>query len=292
MTIPDATLDGAGAPTVPPNGAGAAPGTGRPDTPAPVRDRIRLRYTKLGKIRFTSHRDVARMWERALRRSGMPVAWSEGFSPHPLLSFGLALPTGCESRAEYLDIRLDPAERPGRRPGAAEPAGGLPGILSGLLPEGIEVQAVGPVPDGAGSLQQDVTSCNWELEVLGVAAQELATRIEQLLDAPSVVIRRQRKGRQVEDDLRPSVLALAPIEVAAGPGPRGDGALPLRAELATHPRGVRPGELLEGLGTDLVLVRACRTHQWIERDGARTEPLASSGTEPGNGAPHAQERAS
>ena len=46
------------------------------------------------------------MWERALRRSGLPVAWSEGFSPRPLLSFGLALPTGDESLAEYLDVRL------------------------------------------------------------------------------------------------------------------------------------------------------------------------------------------
>jgi hypothetical protein len=70
--------------------------------------RIRFRFTKLGKIRFTSQRDVARMWERALRRSGLPVAWSEGFSPHPLLSFSLALPTGCESLAEYLDIWTRP----------------------------------------------------------------------------------------------------------------------------------------------------------------------------------------
>ncbi len=72
---------------------------------APVK--VRFRFTKLGKIRFTSHRDVARMWERALRRSLLPVALSQGFSPHPLLSFGLALPTGCESLGEYLDVRLE-----------------------------------------------------------------------------------------------------------------------------------------------------------------------------------------
>ena len=59
---------------------------------APIK--VRFRFTKLGKIRFTSHRDVARMWERALRRSLLPVALSQGFSPHPLLSFGLALPDG------------------------------------------------------------------------------------------------------------------------------------------------------------------------------------------------------
>ena len=96
--------------------------------------RLRLRFSKAGKIRFTSHRDVARMWERALRRSGLPVAYSQGFSPHPLVSFGLALPTGCESDGEYLDVRLG-AARAGETPVAE-----LPAALSALLPEGIEVQ--------------------------------------------------------------------------------------------------------------------------------------------------------
>ena len=77
--------------------------------------RLRLRFSKFGKIRFTSHRDVARMWERALRRGGVRMAYSQGFAPHPLVSFGLALPTGCESMGEYLDLRLDPAE-PGDTP--------------------------------------------------------------------------------------------------------------------------------------------------------------------------------
>jgi radical SAM-linked protein len=97
--------------------------------------RLRLRFSKEGKIRFTSHRDVARMWERALRRSGLPVAYSQGFVPHPLLSFGLALPTGCESDGEYLDVRLA-ADQPGET-SVTE----LPEVLSGLLPDGIEVQA-------------------------------------------------------------------------------------------------------------------------------------------------------
>ena len=70
---------------------------------------MRFRFTKTGKIRFTSHRDVARMWERAIRRSRLPMAFSQGFNPHPLLSFGLALPTGCESNGEYLDARLEEA---------------------------------------------------------------------------------------------------------------------------------------------------------------------------------------
>lgn len=231
---------------------------------------LRFRYTKLGKIRFTSQRDVARMWERAFRRIGLPVAWSGGFSPRPLLSFGLALPTGAESLGEYLDVRLDEE--------LGADLGELSLRLSALLPEGLAVQAAAFVDDDESSLQQEVSSCCWDLEVFGLPLNELAARVERLLDAPSVVVRRIRKGRPVEDDLRPAVRTLTVL-------PTG-GPWQLRAEVATQPRGVRPGELLEGLGAGLELARARRRHQWIERNGTRWEPLEVPG------APHAQERAS
>src|SRR5271165_3080682 len=65
---------------------------------------VRLRYTKRGKIRWISHRDVARALERAFRITALPLAFTEGFSPRPKVSFGLALSTGHESDAEYLDL--------------------------------------------------------------------------------------------------------------------------------------------------------------------------------------------
>ncbi len=248
-----------------------APGARPPGLEA-LGDRFRLRFAKQGKIRFTSHRDVARMWERALRRSALPVAWSEGFSPRPLLSFGLALPTGCESLAEYVDVRLD--GDPGDPGGPQDPVWPALGALLGpLLPEGISIQAAGPIEVGTGSLQQEVTSCSWELEFEGLGHRELAERVEILLGSPSIVIRRERKGRQVDDDLRPSVLALETVTGPSG-APPGESRTRLRAQLATQPRGVRPAELLDGLGGGLTLALACRTHQWIERDGTRWEPLA------------------
>jgi radical SAM-linked protein len=226
--------------------------------------KLRFRFTKSGKIRFTSHRDVARMWERALRRSRLPVAYSQGFSPHPLLSFGLALPTGCESMGEYLDMRLGPAE-------AGEiPTSDLPERMSALLPDGISVQGAAIVDMAEGSLQQEVASCDWELEVLGVPGEELSERVERMLAAPSLTVSRQRKGRHAEDDIRPAILELSVTD------PNGR----LRAEVATHPRGVRPTDLIAALGTG-VPGRACRTHQWILRDGARFEPLPLSGFETG-----------
>jgi radical SAM-linked protein len=250
---------------------------------APVK--VRFRFTKLGKIRFTSHRDVARMWERALRRSLLPVALSQGFSPHPLLSFGLALPTGCESLGEYLDVRLeessfDPSVIPE-----------LPELMSGLLPEGIDVQAAALVSMAEGSLQQEVASCDWELEVLEVVGEELDERIERLLAAPTLTVARERKGRQTEDDIRPAVLTLVPIRV--NDSEQGEHLIGrMRASLATHPRGARPSDVLSALGTDVVLAKACRTHQWIERDGARFEPLSVSGLATDPIVEHAQGRAS
>jgi radical SAM-linked protein len=247
--------------------------------------KIRFRFSKTGKIRFTSHRDVARMWERALRRSRLPVALSQGFNPHPLLSFGLALPTGCESLGEYLDVRLDEAT-------VAEPnADELPTLLTELLPKGLEVQAAGYLPMAEGSLQQEVASCDWQLEVHEVAVEELAGRVERLLAAPSLTVQRERKGRQTEDDIRPAILTLV-LDPEEGSG---QGVYPtgrVSARLATHPRGVRPSDLVAALGTDVVLARACRTHQWIERDGARFEPLSVSELDAGPVVTHAAGRAS
>src|SRR5664279_566913 len=74
--------------------------------PPPTVQRIRLRYAKRGRLRFTSHRDFARAFERALRRAEIPMAYSAGFSPHPKISYVGAAPTGVASEAEYLEIGL------------------------------------------------------------------------------------------------------------------------------------------------------------------------------------------
>ena len=253
--------------------------------------RIRFRFSKLGKIRFTSQRDVARMWERSLRRAGLPLAYTEGFSPRPQLSFGLALPTGAESLAEYLDVVLDPA----RAAEGAVDVAALPATLDALLPDGLHIEEAVVVERPKESLQQIVTSCSWTMRLAGCSREELAEGVDALLAATSVVITRERKGREEQDDLRPSVLALAVADPerdrAEDPTGRTVG---LVAELSTRPRGVRPVELVRGLiavsgaqpgnssegaaadgrpGSIPVLDRACRTQQWIEHDGLRQEPL-------------------
>jgi radical SAM-linked protein len=217
--------------------------------------RIRIRFSKLGRVRWTSHRDVARMWERALRRARLPLAYTEGFSPRPKLSFGLALPTGCESNAEYLDVALSETVAPAD----------LTATFSSLLPDGVDVLAAQALPAGSGSLQEEVTSCRWEIDVPQMGPDALAEVIDRVLGAETLSVTRERKGRPVTDDMRPSVLALSSLPSGAG--------AQLVAELGTRPRGVRPAELAQVMGIELGLAR--RTNQWIERDGSRWEPLTT-----------------
>src|SRR4029077_11458149 len=143
--------------------------------------RIRIRFAKLGKIRWTSHRDVARMWERAFRRIELPVARTEGFSPRPKLSFGLALSTGHESLGEYLDVELSP------RPGAPVEIEDQPALLSPVLPHGIDVQAVHVLAGPVTSLQQDVPCCSWSIDVVGPTDDELAAFVDRVVGAPELI---------------------------------------------------------------------------------------------------------
>jgi Uncharacterized protein conserved in bacteria (DUF2344) len=240
--------------------------------------RVRLRYAKRGKVRWTSHRDAARIWERALRRAGIAVAYTEGFSPRPRLHFGLALPTGYESDCELLDVDLAGVELErvemdggGRADGVLDPAS-LPPRLTAALPVGFTVTAVAGLVGGEPSLQQDVTSCSWCLELRDVSPAAAERAVRTALDATTLPLARSRKGEERVDDLRPGILAL---RVGATTQ---DGLATLEADLATQPRALRPSELLAACFPDVadtidITHRVVRTHQWIERDGARREAL-------------------
>lgn len=220
--------------------------------------RVRLRYTKLGKVRFVSHRDVARLCERALRRVDVAVAYTQGFSPRPKLHFGLALPTGYESLAEYVDVDL--AEE------AEVPIEQLPAHLDPALPEGVDVVVAAALSRDVISLQQAVTSCTWRIVVEGAPTPEVAAAVDAAMAASDLPCTRERKGREVTDDLRPQILDLRVI------GARGAGT-EIEAELGTQPRSVRPRELVGVLDAPLAERTVLRTHQWMTLDGVRREPL-------------------
>ena len=226
--------------------------------------RLRIQFNKLGKIRFTSHRDVARIWERALRRAHVPVAYSEGFTPRPKVSFGLALSTCHESDAEYLDLDLDPERA------TTVAIEHLPDALSAALPDGMTALAVVEIDRKEPSLQHAVTSCTWRIDVADVDAEYASQAVARALDADELPVTRERKGKVVTDDIRPVVLSVDEIE------PTSNG-VRLIAELGTQPRAARPAEFLIAVDPSLREQRVHRLHQWIATDGdERREPLAAA----------------
>jgi radical SAM-linked protein len=224
--------------------------------------KVRVRYSKLGKVRFVGNLDVTRIWERALRKAAIPVAYSTGFSPRPRLSFGLALPMAAGSVAEYVDIEL-----------VGEFAvAGLAQRLTEALPEGFDVMALSEKFPGQVSLQQDVVACDWEIVVDDNARDALGASIDAALAAPALLLERERKGERSTDDIRPCIEGLW-VDTA-------DPAV-LHARLATIGRGVRPAELaavlLADFGGSEAVRGVTRIEQWIERDGARRELLPVPG---------------
>lgn len=224
---------------------------------------VRIRFAKRGKVRFISHRDVARAFERALRVSGVPVASTQGFTPHPRIAFGLALAVGHESDAEYLDVDLD-------APMAADE---VVDRLGAALPDGLTPDGAVELATGAPALQEAVTSVEYVMEIPARSAAVDAA-VAALLAAEVVEATRSRKGREATDDVRPLVLGLSAAAAGAG-------RTRLHAETATRPRGLRPSELLDVLvgflgseaGARPTEGRVRRIRQWIERGGARLEPL-------------------
>jgi radical SAM-linked protein len=226
--------------------------------------RIRIRYRKVGKVRFLSHRDLARVLERGVRRAGLPVAYSEGFNPHPKLHFGLAISVGHESLAEYLDVDLDPGR------GALPDLAAVPEALDACLPAGVDVTAAVLLEPGTTSLQEAVTSSSWRFRLPQGDPDDVAAVVDRLLGADHIPVDVVRKQKPVREDLRPLLVDLR-FE-AAPDGPT------LVAELGTKPRSVRPAEFLTATGlpepvVEVGAVRVTRTHQWITNDGVRAEPV-------------------
>src|SRR4051812_18646935 len=123
--------------------------------PPPTVQKLRIRYAKRGRLRFASHRDLARALERALRRAQIPMAFSAGFTPHPKISYLGAAPTGAASEAEYLEIGL--ADR--RDPEEVRAA------LDAALPADVAVLECVEAAEGTGSMADRVDAAVWRGEV-------------------------------------------------------------------------------------------------------------------------------
>jgi radical SAM-linked protein len=168
--------------------------------------RVRVRYAKRGRLKFASHRDFARALERALRRAGVPMALSAGFTPHPKISYLGAAPTGVASEAEYLEIGL--SER-------VDPAW-LLGVLDAALPAGLDVLEC--VEAGPGALADRIDASHWRIELPGVPVPELSAAVAAFLAEERVEVERLTKdGRRALDARAAVVSAVVSAGTPASP---------------------------------------------------------------------------
>ncbi|MEU5884494.1 TIGR03936 family radical SAM-associated protein [Spirillospora sp. NPDC047279] len=219
--------------------------------PAPVTQRLRVRYAKRGRLRFTSHRDISRAVERAVRRAGIPVAFSAGFTPHPKISYAGAAATGVASEAEYLEIGLTEPRDPAR----------VRAELDAALPDGLDIvdvvvvrqvrtsdaQAAPPSSGGAkpGSLADRLEASEWRIRLDGVATGDAAAAVAAFLAADEIEVERLTKKGRRRFDVRAAVSALEQDrraeETADAP------CAILRMVVRHTTPAVRPDDILTGL---------------------------------------------
>lgn len=170
-----------------------------PRASLPAAQHLVVRYAKRGKMRFASHRDVARAFERGVRRAGLPIAYSSGFTPHPKISYAGGAPTGVASEAEYLTLALT-------SPQAADQ---VREQLDAVLPDGIDVVNV----TEAGADGAPVASV-WQVRLPGVRPDEAARAVASFLATSEALVERVTDKGVRRMDARAAVRELTVLGAA------------------------------------------------------------------------------
>jgi radical SAM family uncharacterized protein/radical SAM-linked protein len=197
-----------------------------------AKSRVRVRWSKGEEVRFTSHLDVVRMLERAIRRAKVPVSYSLGFHPHQKVAFGPPLPLGFVSDSEYLDMQLE------------QPYSSVfLNKLNGTLPAGFKILEVKNILSKTQSLSSIVNCASYGVS-LPLAPDEIEQKIRSILEKKSLVVKRTTKKEEKEVDIRYNIFKLEPQAGKAGTNLK----MLLRLEIADY---ARPEEVLKsGLALD------------------------------------------
>lgn len=209
--------------------------------PDPAVQKLRIRYAKRGRLRFTSSRDFQRALERALRRADVPMAFSAGFHPHPKISYANAAATGTASEAEYVEIsvtqRVDPES--------------VRVALDEALPSGIDIVQV--VEAGPGALADRLEASDWLLEFAGVEVESLAQAVAVVLARESAEVTRMTKSGPRTFDVRGAIVRAAverpselPVDLVSAHVIGPDCAI-LRMVVRHTTPAVRPDDILTAL---------------------------------------------
>jgi radical SAM-linked protein len=201
----------------------------QPEQQAPPVQRLRVRYAKRGRLRFTSHRDFSRAFERAVFRARIPMAYSSGFNPHPRISYAGAAPTGSASEAEYLELALAEVVVPAD----------VHAMLDEALPPGLDVIEV--VESPGGSLSDLLEASRWRID-LSVDREVAGAAVDRFLASDEALVERMTKKGMRSFDARGAVVSLVLL-----PADGDDGRTSLDVVLRHGTPAVRPDDVLRGL---------------------------------------------
>jgi radical SAM-linked protein len=201
--------------------------------PPPAVQRLVIRYAKRGRMRFASHRDIARAVERAVRRAGLPVAFSAGFSPHPKISYSGGAPTGAASEAEFLEIALTESVDPDD----------VRARLDASLPDGIDVIEAADLAVATTATQLEASV--WQVELPGVQPQDAALAVRAFLASEHAEVERRTSSGVRRLDTRAGVVSLE-LDQRGDPGEHVGCAI-LRMVVRHLTPAVRPDDILVAL---------------------------------------------
>ena len=200
---------------------------------SPVAQRLRITFGKSGPLKYTSSLDVAKIWERVLRRAQLPILYTRGFNTRPRIQLAMPLPLGITSECEILDIAL--------RERIVVDQASLTDRLITVSPAGLSIYAIKEVDLRTSALQSRITSAEYRISFQDpIEPTLLCQRISDILERDSIVVEKTRKRKRSVMDLRPLIVSLHVDE-------RGD----LIAHLSVGERGnMRPDQLVEQMGLD------------------------------------------
>jgi radical SAM family uncharacterized protein/radical SAM-linked protein len=191
--------------------------------------RFRIKYGKGPELRFISHLDLIRLWQRAIRRAGLPVSYSQGFTPHQKVSFGPPLPLGMTSRGEYLDLQLD-------KPWSEDIAAALRQAMN----PGLAVLDIKPMTTDSQSLSSWITASEYEVFCPNIDRddlQKLVTEIKEKVNRKEALfIKSERKGQPVEADIIKQIYDINIINNNK-----------LYVIIKVIDKGLKPGEIMNSL---------------------------------------------
>jgi radical SAM-linked protein len=202
--------------------------------------RLRVTFARGDRLRYITHLDLMRSWERAIKRAGLPIAYSEGFTRHPQLALAAPLPVGATAEGELMDVFLEERIAPGE----------FHQRLAVQTPPGLAIERVEEVPLGLPSLQSLVQEWTWRAQLPPeIAAADLRERVTDFLARETFPWEQRREKEVKRYDLRALVLDVEVEVTAAGPA--------LRARFKAEAGG-RPEQLAAALGYDVHTIRIHR----------------------------------